>query len=152
MCIFTVTEGDFTGYYRFLKGFYGLAEIPTIFQERIGTTLEHKHLAWLDDIILVSNGNLEKHEAEVRETMTKLEKAGYRLNPKKCELFQKEIERVGHKIDHQGLRPLQDKLDAMTKIDIPKNKQELKSILGAIQYLSSISKTCQQTQIYYENY
>ena len=25
---------------------------------------------------------MEKREAEVRETMTKLEKAGYRLNPK----------------------------------------------------------------------
>ena len=32
LCIFTVTGGDFTGYYRFLKGFYGLADIPTIFQ------------------------------------------------------------------------------------------------------------------------
>ena len=31
LCIFAVTGGDFTGYYRFLKGFYGLADIPTIF-------------------------------------------------------------------------------------------------------------------------
>ena len=85
MCIFTVTGGNFTGYYRFLEGFYGLADIPTIFQERIDTTLEHKHPAWLDDIIIVTKGNLEKHEIEVRETMTKVEKAGYRLNPNKCE-------------------------------------------------------------------
>ena len=46
LCIFTVTGGDFTGYYRFLKGFYRLADIPTIFQERIDTTLEHKNPAW----------------------------------------------------------------------------------------------------------
>ena len=32
LCIFTVTGGEFTGYYRFLKSFYGLADIPTIFQ------------------------------------------------------------------------------------------------------------------------
>ena len=89
LCIFTVTGGNFTGYYRFLKGFYGLADIPTIFQERIDTTLEHKHPAWLDDIIIVTKGNLEKHEMEVRETMTKLERAGYRLNPNKCEFFKK---------------------------------------------------------------
>ena len=42
-CIFTVTGGEFTGYYRFLKGFYGLADIPTIFQEWIDRTLEFKH-------------------------------------------------------------------------------------------------------------
>ena len=34
------TGGNFTGYYRFLKGFYGLADIPTIFQEKIVKTLE----------------------------------------------------------------------------------------------------------------
>ena len=38
LSIFTVTGGEFTGYYRFLKGFYGLADIPTIFQERIDKT------------------------------------------------------------------------------------------------------------------
>ena len=34
LCIFAVTGGNFTGYYRFLKGFYGLADIPTIFQAK----------------------------------------------------------------------------------------------------------------------
>ena len=53
LCIFTVTGGDFTGYYRFLKGFYGLADNLTMFQERIGTTLEHKQPAWLNDILRV---------------------------------------------------------------------------------------------------
>ena len=38
LCIFTITGGEFTRYYRFLKGFYGLADIPTIFQERIDKT------------------------------------------------------------------------------------------------------------------
>ena len=31
LCIFAVTGGIFTSYYRFLKGFYGLADIPTVF-------------------------------------------------------------------------------------------------------------------------
>ena len=123
LCIFIVTGGNFTGYYRFLKCFYGLADIPTIFQEWIDTTLEHKHPAWLDDIIIVNKGNLEKHEAEVRETITKLEKAEYRLNPNKFEFFKKQIEWVGHKIDQQGIRPLQDKLEAIKKIKIPKTKK-----------------------------
>ena len=59
LCIFTVTGGEFTGYYRFLKRFYGLADIPTIFQKRIDKTLEFKHPAWLDDIIIVTKGSGE---------------------------------------------------------------------------------------------
>ena len=140
LCIFTVTGGEFTGYYRFLKGFYGLADIPTIFQERIDKTLEFKHPAWLDDIIIVTKGTVEKHETEIKQTMKKLEEAGYRLHPKKCEFFKKEAEWVGHKIDQEGIRPLQDKLEAITKIPIPKNEKELKSFLGAIQYLSKYIK------------
>ena len=92
LCIFTVTGGEFTGYYRFLKGFYGLADIPTIFQERIDKTLDFKHPAWLDDIIIVTKGSIEQHEMEVKEAMKKLEMAGYRLNPKKFEFFKKEAE------------------------------------------------------------
>ena len=46
LCIFTVTGGEFTGYYRFLKGLFGLADIPSIFQERIDKTLEFKLPAW----------------------------------------------------------------------------------------------------------
>ena len=42
LCIFAVTGGNFTGHYRFRKGFYRLANIPTIFQEKIGQTLENK--------------------------------------------------------------------------------------------------------------
>ena len=83
---------------------------------------------------------MEKYEADVRETITKLEKAGNRLNPKKCEFFKREIKWVGHRIDQQGIRPLQDKLDAIEKINIPKNEKELKSFLGAIQYLSKYNE------------
>ena len=123
LCIFTVTGGEFTGYYRFLKGFYGLADIPTIFQERIDRTLEFKHPAWLDDIIIITKGTIEKHESEVKETMKKLDEAGYRLHPKKCEFFKKEAEWAGHQINQDGIRPLQDKLEAITKINVPKNKK-----------------------------
>ena len=43
---------------------------------------------------------------------------------------------MGHKIDQNGIRPLQDKLKAIQELKEPKNEKELKSFLGAIQYLS----------------
>ena len=33
--LFAIAGGSFTGYYRFLKGFYGSAHIPTILREKI---------------------------------------------------------------------------------------------------------------------
>ena len=80
LCIFEVTGGNFTGYYRFLKGFYGLPDIPTTFQDKIDQTLENKHPAWLDDIIVVTKGSKEEHMKEFVDVLTKLENAGYRLS------------------------------------------------------------------------
>ena len=136
LCIFAITGGNFTGYYRFLKGFYGLADIPTIFQEKIDQTLENKHPAWLDDILIVTKGTKEQHKRELTEVLTKLENAGYRLSENKSEFFKSEIEWVRHKIDQNGIRPLQDKLKAIQELKESKNEKELKSFLGAIQYLS----------------
>ena len=40
-CVFAITGGKFSGYYRFKNEFYGLADIPTIFQKKIDRTLEY---------------------------------------------------------------------------------------------------------------
>ena len=136
LCIFAVTGGDFTGYYRFLKGFYGLADIPTIFQEKIDQTLQNKHPAWLDDIIIVTKGPKKQHKKELTEVLTRLENAGYRFSKNKSKFFKSEVEWIGHKIDQNGIRPLQDKLLAIKILKQPNNEKELKSFLGAIQYLS----------------
>ena len=39
-CVIAITGGKFSGYYRFEKWFYRLADIPTIFQEKIDQTLQ----------------------------------------------------------------------------------------------------------------
>ena len=41
-CNFAITGEKLNGYYRFLKGFYGPAGIPTIFQEKIDRSLGHQ--------------------------------------------------------------------------------------------------------------
>ena len=120
-CIFAVTGENFTSYYRFLKGFYVLAGIPTIFQEIIDQTMENEHPTWLDDIIVVTKSCKEQHKKELIDVLTKLENAGYRLSENKSEFFKTEIEWIVHIIDQNGIRPLQDKLLAIKKLKQPKN-------------------------------
>ena len=122
--------------YRFQKGFYGLADILTVFQEKIDQTLDNKHPAWLDDIIVVTKGSKEEHKKELTDVLTRLERAGYRLSKTKSEFFKTEIEWIGHKIDRAGIRPFHGKLLAIEEQKQPKTETEIKSFLGAIQYLS----------------
>ena len=85
---------------------------------------------------LVTKGSKEQHKKELAEVLTKLENAGYRLSENKSVLIKTEIEWIGHKIDQNGIRPLQDKLMAIKDLKQPNNEKELKSFLGAIQYMS----------------
>ena len=135
-CVFSMIGGDFTGHYRFKKGFYGLSDIPTVFQEHIDNNLEFTTLVWLDDIICVTNGTIEEHEQELREVLSKLQEAGYRASERKTELFKKELTWLGYQINQNGVKPIKDKTEAILKLKAPINTKELKSILGSIQHLS----------------
>ena len=55
-CVFAITGGNFSSYYRFKTRFYGLADKATSFQEKIDQTLEYCTPAWVDDIIVATRG------------------------------------------------------------------------------------------------
>ena len=71
----------------FLRRLLRLAVIPNIFQDTIDQTLENKHPAWLDDIIVVTKSSKQKHMDELIDILSKLENEGYRLSASKSELF-----------------------------------------------------------------
>ena len=54
----------------------------------------------------------------------KIRRSRIQTEPKKCDFFEKEGEWIGHKIDQNGIRPLQDKLEAKTKFEIPENEKK----------------------------
>ena len=135
-CVFAITGGNFSGYYRVKKGFYGLADIPKIFHEKIDRTLEYSTPAWLDDIIVVTRGSREEHEKKIFEILKKLEKAGYRASERKSEFFLNKTKWLGHEIDEMGIKPNKEKVKAILELKHPENQKQMKSFFGAIQYLA----------------
>ena len=88
------------------KRFLRAGRHPHNFSKKIDQTLENKHPAWLEDIIVVTKCSKQKHMEELIDVLTKLQNAGYRLSESKSELFKTEIDWIGHKIDQNGIRPL----------------------------------------------
>ena len=115
-CVFAIVGGEFTGLYRFIKGFYGLSDLPTVYQEHIDKVLEYKTPAWLDDIICVTKETVDEHEKELREVLEKLQTAGYRASTTKTELFVNEITWLGYQINQWGVKPIVDKTDAIKRL------------------------------------
>ena len=106
-----------------------------VFQEHIDTVLEFQTPVWLGDIICVTNGSKD-HAREEREVLTKLQNAGCRASEKKTELFKRELTWLGYYINQEGVKPIKDKTEAITKLEDTKIVRELKSFLGSIQHLS----------------
>ena len=82
VCIVAVTGGNVTGYYFLFKGFYGLADIPTILLEEIDQTLDTKHPAWLEDMIVVTKCSKQKHMDDLIDVISRLQNADYQSNSK----------------------------------------------------------------------
>ena len=116
---------------------FGLTNTPATFQELMQTCLRdlnlHLCIIYLDDIVIFSKdpaSHLERLEA----VLWKLEEAGLKLKPSKCELFQWQIAYLGHMISAQGVATHEGKIEAIKKWTSPTNITEVQSFLGFMGY------------------
>ena len=104
--VIAIVGGQATGHYRFNRGFYGLADMLVIFQEKIDETLrERKAPAWQDDVTVVTRGSIDKHQMELNEILKLLEGQGYKASFKKSKLFEKKATWCGFEIEENGISP-----------------------------------------------
>ena len=96
-----------TGKDRFKSGIYGLTDMPTEFQKAMDRTLDGclNSLCYLDDMLIVSVGTAEQHNALVEAALLRLYNEGFSLNFSKCQFSVHEIEWLGFILDSEGVRP-----------------------------------------------
>ena len=92
-----------------------------------------KSLCYLD-IVLVYGKSEEEHVQNLNAVLMRLEEAGLKLHPDKCEFLKLSVEYLGHRIDHQGLHQVESKVEAIVKAPDPKNSDELHSFIGLVTY------------------
>ena len=90
-------------------------------------------LTYLDDILIFSSG-LEQAFERLDTVLGRLEEAGLKLNPSKCNLLQKEVEYLGHIVSEKGVATDPAKLEAVSAWPTPTNITELRSFLGTCSY------------------
>ena len=132
-CKFAVTGENMNGYYPFLRGFYGPADIPTIFQEKIDRTLGHQTPVWVD-IIIVTRGTKE-HTRKLYSDPSKLENEGYRASKKNRNSTKKK--QYGSDTHyHKKASDQTKKKHATNKLKPPTNTKTVQFFPDAIQYFA----------------
>jgi len=113
------------GEYEYLRLPMGLCNSPEIFQEKMSTLMQHLEFvrAYIDDLLILTNGTFEDHLEKLISVFVKLQDAGLKVNIKKSFFAREELEYLGHWITHSVIQPTTQKLHAISNIAPPKTKK-----------------------------
>lgn len=125
------------GRFRFLRLPFGISSAPEHFQRRMMQLLEKTPgtVCHMDDILIWGNDQAE-HDQRLNIVLETLKNAGITLNERKCQFSVKRVKFLGHIIDEDGIHPDDDKVTSIKDYPPPKNKTELKQMLGMANYLA----------------
>ena len=125
------------GFYECERMPFGLTNAPATFQTLMKACLGNLNLHWciiyLDDIVIFSK-DLASHLERLEAVFQKLENAGLKLKPSKCELFQWQLAYLGHVISAKGVATDEGKIDAIKNWPTSTNDMEVQSFLGFMGY------------------
>lgn len=123
------------GLFEWLVTPFGLANAPSTFQKYINWTLR-EYLdefcsAYIDDVLVYTNGDLRQHRKHVRMVLKKLEEAGLYLDIKKCEFECKETKYLGFIIQAgKGIKMDPEKVKAIKEWETPTTIKGVRGFLG----------------------
>ena len=125
------------GKWKYRRMAMGLKTAPDIAQYYIERTLKGLKAkgveAYIDDIGIFSN-SYEEHMQVIQEVVQRLQEAGFKVNPLKCEWCVQETDFLGHWMTPEGIKPWKKKVEAVLKMSRPQTTSQLRSFLGAVTY------------------
>ena len=142
----TLTVGPL-GFYKCERMPFGLTNAPATFQRLMENCLGELHLSWciiyLDDITVFSDSPSE-HLCRLRGVFAKLDKAGLKLKPNKCEFFKTRITYLGHIVSSKGIETDPKKVEAVKNWTVPKTVTDVRSFLGFTNYYKRFIRVMQK--------
>lgn len=123
------------GLFEWLVTPFGMANSPSTFQRYINWTLR-EYLdefcsAYLDDVLIYTDGSLQQHQEHVKKVLSKLQAAGLHVDIKKCEFEVKSTKYLGFIIDAgKGIRMDPEKVKAIKEWEAPRTVKGVRSFLG----------------------
>lgn len=134
---YITTFSTHIGLYRYKRLSFGISSASEVFQKTIQDVIKDipgtKNIA--DDIIIFGTTQQE-HDVALEKTFQRLSERGLTINEKKCEYNKEQIEFFGLVFSSRGVSPDPKKVEAVQKIEAPKNASEVRSFLGMLNYSS----------------
>ncbi|XP_055997862.1 uncharacterized protein LOC130047262 [Ostrea edulis] len=125
------------GLYQFNVMPFGLCNAPATFERLMELTLQGLQwdicLIYLYDIIVYAR-TFNEMKTNLSKVFDKLAKAGLKLKAKKCTLFSRSVDYLGHVVSEEGISTDPKKTEVIKKWPQPCNVTELRSFIGFCSY------------------
>ena len=116
---------------------FGLCNAPSTFErlmETVFSGLQWKScLVYLDDVVIFGRDEQELLD-KLDEVFSRLKEAALKLKPKKCKLFAKEINYLGHVISAGVIAVSPEKISVVSEWPVSETVTDVRSFLGTAGY------------------
>ena len=121
--------------YEWLVTPFGLANTSSTFQKYINHTLrgflDDFCSAYIDDILIYTDGTLGKHKAQVKKILQQLQEAGLQIDIDKCEFHMQSTKYLGFILEvGKGLRMDPEKISTLQAWEAPTSVRAVQAFLG----------------------
>ena len=125
------------GLYDFKVMPFGLVNAPATFERLMETVLRglqwEECLVYMDDII-VAGDSISQCLERLEHVFQRLQEAGLKLKPSKCNFFQKEVHFIGHVVSEEGIHTDPGKIAVVQDWPVPTTQKQVRSFLGLCSY------------------
>lgn len=119
---------------------FGISSAPEYFQKQMQRILVGiPNIVCLMDDILVYGKSRQEHDTALEKVLQRLVEAGLTLNSEKCVFTVDRVTFLGHVIDKDGISADPEKIRAISEFPAPRNRKEVKSFLGVVQWLGKFT-------------
>ncbi|GFW71895.1 transposon Tf2-6 polyprotein [Trichonephila clavipes] len=114
---------------------FGLCNAASTFQRFVDEVLRGLNFvyAFIDDILVASSSEAE-HIQHLRLLFQRLDQYGLSINPSKCTFGVPTLNFLGFQVCSSGIKPLQDRVEAIFKFPKPTTITQLRRFLGMLNY------------------
>lgn len=137
------------GHWQWTRLPFGLKISPAVFQRTLTNILRKYKLmnfciCYIDDILIFSK-TFEEHLEHIDSLLKAVQKEGFKLKQEKCSFAKRSVKYLGHIIEKNKIRPLNDNLEAIQSFPRPKTKKNIRQFLGKINFYYKYLENAAQT-------
>ena len=131
------------GSYRYITMPQGLSASPEVFcqlSDQVLAPISHLKISnYIDDYCL-SSQNVTQMIYKLRKLFERFRHFGLTLNPEKCSFMFPEIQFLGHKLNAEGIKPLDENIIKIKNFPVPTTVKKVRRFHGLVSYYRKFVK------------